>query len=444
MVESFLPHAPSNRRAPGDVTRVAPPLLRFFGVHVPCSEREEAAITNARHGHNAVMMMRTMAALAPLFVIACSASEDPQQDANRSSASGATNATVTNTTAGLGTQGSSSTTMTSAAPSSITTGQGTSAATLTSSSNSANTASSVGTSATSSSAASTTGGGGAEGTASASSGAGGPDGTSSTGSVSPANCTASTLENGDDERTVDVSGVSRSYTLHVPAGYDGTTPVPLVFDYHGLGGSGMQQAQSSGYRQVADREGFLIAFPNGTENAWNIGQCCTNSKDVDDVAFTRAMIESIAADGCVDLKRVYVTGFSNGGGMSYLMACEAADVIAAAAPAAFDMLDPEDPPCVPSRPIAVLSSRGTNDTAVPYGGGRGSGNRVTFLGAEQSLARWSEINGCSATTTEADGCVFHTECDAGVEVGLCTIQGGGHAPGDADTGWAFLSQFSLP
>jgi len=291
-------------------------------------------------------------------------------------------------------------------------------------------------------ASSTTGVGGAESTASSS--AGGSGGSETSGGVRAGNCTASTLASGDNNRTLDVDGASRSYILHVPTGYDGTTPMSLVFDYHGLGGTGMQQASSSGYRAVADREGFLIAFPDGTENAWNIGQCCTNSKDVDDVAFTRAMIDSIAADGCVDLKRVYVTGFSNGGGMSYFMACEAADVIAAAAPASFDMLDPEDPACAPSRPIAVLSSRGTNDTAVPYEGGRGSGNRVTFLGAEQSLARWAEIDACSETTTTDGGCVYHTECAAGVEIGLCTIQGGGHAPGDADAGWAFLSRFSLP
>ena len=92
----------------------------------------------------------------------------------------------------------------------------------------------------------------------------------------------------------------------------------------------------------------------------------------------------------------------------------------------------------------MLSSRGTNDTAVPYEGGRGSGNRVTFLGAEQSLARWAEIDGCSETASSEGGCVYRTECEAGVEIGLCTIQGGGHAPGDADTGWAFLSRFSLP
>ncbi|HEU5072687.1 MAG TPA: PHB depolymerase family esterase, partial [Polyangiaceae bacterium] len=330
-------------------------------------------------------------AFIPVMASACSGREEPQNTGDPSSMSSVAGRMLSTTAASTVTltttlSGASVATVTSAAETSASTSQSTTAATLSSSGGGNVTSASTGD--TSSASGSTTGLGGSPATASTSSvvGAGGSGGT---GSVNPANCTASKLTSGDASRTVDVAGVTRSYVLHVPESYDGTTPVPLVFDFHGLGGNGMQQASSSGYRQVADREGFLIAFPDGTENAWNIGQCCTNSKEIDDVTFTRAMLESIASDGCVDLARVYVTGFSNGGGMAYLLACEAADVIAAAAPAAFDMLDPEDPVCSPSRPIAVLSSRGTNDTAVPYGGGRGSGNRVTFLGAEQSLARWS-------------------------------------------------------
>lgn len=220
--------------------------------------------------------------------------------------------------------------------------------------------------------------------------------------------------------------------------------MPLVLDFHGLGGNGMQESSSSPYRQVSDQAGFIIAFPDGIDNAWNIGPCCTNSRDVDDVGFARAMVESISGDGCVDLKRVYSVGFSMGGGMSHFLACQAADVFAAVAPAAFDLLDPEDPPCAPSRPISVLSFRGTNDTVVPFDGGPGSGGRIAFQGAEQTLERWAEINGCVAPATTDGDCTIYEQCDADVQVGLCVQQGGSHAPGDATKGWAFLSQFSLP
>jgi polyhydroxybutyrate depolymerase len=289
------------------------------------------------------------------------------------------------------------------------------------------------------------GGNGGEETAA---GGGAADGGSGAGTEpegeEPISCDGSTLTAGNENRTVDVGGTKRSFILHVPVSYDGSTPAPLVLDFHGLGGNGMQQLSSSGYQGVSDQEGFLVAAPDGIDNAWNIGPCCTDSRDVDDLGFAKAIVESVAAAGCVDLKRVYSTGFSMGGGMSHYLACVGADFIAAAAPASFDLITETDADCSPSRPISVLSTRGTNDTVVPFAGGQGSGGRITFLGAEQTLERWVEIVGCTDETVEHDGCVIHTDCTDGVQEGLCTVQGGSHAPGDARTGWDFLSQFSLP
>jgi len=261
---------------------------------------------------------------------------------------------------------------------------------------------------------------------------------------SAATCTSSSLMKGNSNRTVDVGGTSRSFILHVPSGYTGTSAVPLVLDFHGLGGSGMQQQSSSGFQAVSDKEGFLIAFPDGIDNAWNIGPCCTNSRDVDDLGFAKAMVTTLAAEGCVDLHRVYATGFSMGGGMSHYLACQAADVFAAVAPASFDLLVPEEEPCAPSRPISVLAFRGTADTVVPFAGGKGSSGRITFMGAEASFERWAGLDGCVEPTNEDGDCTYYTQCDGGAEVGLCVKQGGSHAPGDANVGWAFLSRFTLP
>lgn len=257
-------------------------------------------------------------------------------------------------------------------------------------------------------------------------------------------CTSSTLTKGNLNRTIDVGGTSRTYILHVPSNYAGTTRVPLVLDFHGLGGTGSQEQSSSGYQQIADKTGFLIAFPDGIDNAWNIGPCCTNSRDVDDLGFAKAMVTAISNDGCVDATRVYATGFSMGGGMSHYLACNAADVFAAAAPASFDLLVPDEEPCAPSRPISVLAFRGTADTVVPFAGGQGSSGRVTFLGAQGSFERWAGIDGCTEPTTADGDCTYYKQCSAGVEVGLCVKQGGTHAPGDPNVGWAFLSQFTLP
>jgi polyhydroxybutyrate depolymerase len=249
---------------------------------------------------------------------------------------------------------------------------------------------------------------------------------------------------GNINRTSNVGGTSRTYILHVPSNYTGTTRVPLVLDFHALGGTGSQEQSSSGYQQIADKNGFLIAFPDGIDNAWNIGPCCTNSRDVDDLGFAKAMVTAISNDGCVDATRVYATGFSMGGGMSHYLACNAADVFAAAAPASFDLLVPDEEPCVPSRPISVLTFRGTADTVVPFAGGQGSSGRITFLGAQGSFERWAGIDGCSDPTTTDGDCTYYEHCSAGVQVGLCVKQGGTHAPGDPNVGWAFLSQFTLP
>jgi poly(3-hydroxybutyrate) depolymerase len=125
--------------------------------------------------------------------------------------------------------------------------------------------------------------------------------------------------------------------------------VPLVIDFHPILFNGSFERGNSGYLQLSDRDGFIVAWPNGIDNAWNVGPCCTRSRTVDDVAFARALVDAIKAEGCVDPKRVYATGFSMGGGMSHYLACHAADVFAAVVPSAFDLLEENSPMCNPAR-----------------------------------------------------------------------------------------------
>ncbi len=257
-------------------------------------------------------------------------------------------------------------------------------------------------------------------------------------------CSASSVQAGNTNVTVDVGGTSRKFILHVPPNYDGSAPVPFIIDLHPLGGSGSSEQQSSGYQRIADAEGLVIAFPDGLDNAWNVGPCCTNSRDVDDVAFARTIVDTVAAQACIDLKRVYAVGFSMGGGMSHYLACKAADVFAAVAPAAFDLLVPEEQTCEPSRPISVLTFRGTQDTTSPFNGGPGPSGRATFEGAYGGFERWREMDGCNDVSTVEGDCTTYTECSEGVEVALCVKEGGGHATGDANVGWAFLKRFTLP
>jgi len=263
------------------------------------------------------------------------------------------------------------------------------------------------------------------------------------------------LRAGDTTVRINVGGQQRQYILHVPPGYNGSKSVPLLVDLHPLFMDGPYQRNNSGYAAIADREGFLVAYPSGTAqgaigSAWNIGPCCTSSNDE---AFIRALVDKVKGDACVDDSRVYAAGYSMGGGMSHYLACNASDVFAAVSPAAFDLLVENEMPCQPDRPISVITFRGTADNIVPYGGGPstppngfGGGKRINFEGAEKTFARWARINGCTGQPVAADkaGCRTYPQCRGGVEVTLCTAQGGGHVTGDATYGWSRLKQHTKP
>lgn len=250
-------------------------------------------------------------------------------------------------------------------------------------------------------------------------------------------------------KSIQVDGTERQFYLHVPAAYSGSTSVPLLLDFHGIFGSGSGQMGSSGYREVADQEGFIVAYPDGIDQAWNVGPCCTLDRNVDDVAFARAIVNTVKSQANINPSRVYATGFSMGGGMTHYLGCHAADLFAALAPNAFDLLEENVNSCSPSRPIPLIMTRGTSDSIVPYNGGASQPpnglDTIHFLGAQSTFNTWSQLNGCSSTTsTDANGCTVHAQCSSNVSVSLCTIQGGAHAPGNAQTSWNFMKNYTLP
>jgi len=266
----------------------------------------------------------------------------------------------------------------------------------------------------------------------------------------PVACPSAELPPGNTNRTVQVNAAGRTYVLHVPAAYDGARPAPLVVDFHGIGETGSSELASSPYPAQLDAQGVIMAFPDGLKGpagtAWNVGPCCV--ANVDDVAFARALVAQIATLACVDLRRVYAVGVLTGGGMAHWAACRAADVFAAAAPAAFDLLSENVNDCVPQRPISVIAFRGTADPRVPYAGGASSlvpNMPVTFLGAQGSFAAWGRIDGCTGgpSAPDGNGCASYSGCQGGAEVTLCTKQGGGDDPGDPSVAWPVLARHTL-
>jgi polyhydroxybutyrate depolymerase len=270
------------------------------------------------------------------------------------------------------------------------------------------------------------------------------------GSGGAATCPSPVLQPGDTNQTVPVGSMMRTYVLHVPPAYDGSSPVPLVVDFHGVGESGTSERSSSPYPAALDPEGVVMAFPNGLRGpagaGWNVGPCCV--ADVDDVAFTRAMVSQIEEMACIDTSRVYAVGVLTGGGMVHYLGCHAADLFAAVSPAAFDLLEENVDDCVPARPITVVSFRGTASTRVPYEGGPSSlvpGMPITFLGALGTFEKWAEIDRCTgpASPEDANGCSAYSGCADGAEVILCTEQGEVERHGDPSIAWPVLKRHTL-
>ncbi len=263
----------------------------------------------------------------------------------------------------------------------------------------------------------------------------------------PSACGDNNLRTGESTRTLTINGMRREYIVYVPRSYNGSNKVPLLLDFHPLSQDADFQFDNSGMRELSEQENFIVAFPDGIDNAWNFGPCCTRSRQVDDLGFARAIINDISRNACVDDKRVYAAGYSNGGGMAYHLACNASDVVAAVAPAAFDLV--EEVSCRPSRPISVYMSRGRFDFIVPYRGGSSTPptgyplDPITFLGAEGTFEEWGDINSCPSNTTTLNGCDAYRNCAGGTEVVLCT-EFGGHSGWDASDAWDYLQDQRLP
>lgn len=264
-------------------------------------------------------------------------------------------------------------------------------------------------------------------------------------------CPATILPSGDQTKTISVKGTDRSYILHVPSAYKGTSAVPLVVDFHPIEGSASGEDGASPYKSLTDAEGVISAYPDGLASpnlgqAWDVGPCCTTADDTD---FARAIVKDAQSVACINTKRVYAVGFSMGGGMTHYTACHVADVFAAAAPAAFDLLTANVDACKPSRPITMVIFRSTGDPVVAYAGAYSSmvtGMAITFLGAKATFQKWADLDQCtgSPSAEDANGCSTYSSCAGGVQVTLCTKQGGGHDYGNATVGWPLLKKYTLP
>lgn len=243
---------------------------------------------------------------------------------------------------------------------------------------------------------------------------------------------------GGNARTLVHDGLTRTYGVYVPSGYDlsGSTPAPVVLILHGGFGSGTQAFTSARLAALADARGVIVVYPDGVASplnvrTWNAGACCgyAQSTGVDDVGFVGALLDQIDGELCVDRRRIHATGMSNGAQLSHRLACDLSWRIASVAPVSGT---DNTTTCAPTRPVPVMHIHGTADQLSPYGGGMGcglSGNDSTSV--PDTIARWQDRDGCRGGATprftEGDGvCETYGRCRNDTEVVLCRIANGGH------------------
>ena len=262
-------------------------------------------------------------------------------------------------------------------------------------------------------------------------------------------------------------GIQRDYILYIPAIYDGSADFPLVLNFHVFGSNANEQMFYGDFRDIADTEGFLLVHPQGTSlngsQYWNVGSPGSSGSTIDDVGFTEALIDELANLYTINLDRVYATGMSNGGFMSFLLACQLSEKIAAIASVTGSMtLDTYDN-CNAQHPTPILQIHGTSDNIVPYNGNTGS------LSIDDVISYWVNYNNCDTNPTittfpdldPSDGSIVehivYTGGDNASTTEHMKVIGGGHTwPGSvfilpgtnqdinaSNEIWEFFSRFDI-
>lgn len=255
-------------------------------------------------------------------------------------------------------------------------------------------------------------------------------------------------------------GIERAYWLHVPRGYLPTHPLPLLLSFHGHGSTGLEQQATTDFSALADRDGFLVLYPQGTvgpdgRTGWATGP--KKDPTVDDVGFVSALLTHAETLVCVDPARIYASGFSNGGAMTALLACRMAERFAAFATVSGSYY-PISGGCHPGRAVPLLEIHGTADTVVPYLGS--PAKRLPPVAVW--LTGWASRDGCkvgptvllrtAAQVTESwtrcagDGIVLHYARIGGRHVWPreMEVSGAGRPIGASQVIWDFLQAYALP
>jgi polyhydroxybutyrate depolymerase len=254
---------------------------------------------------------------------------------------------------------------------------------------------------------------------------------------------------GDRTITFTYGKDSRKFEVHIPKSYTGDTPVPLMMTIHGAHNTIAMVKSWSQMNPLSDANGFIVVYPQGID-CWNCGFSISGCPVADDdVGFLRAVVDTVRKHACIDPKRLYATGISNGSMMTAYLGCKAADLFAAVGGVSGGVSGT----CSPSRPIPYFYVHGTVDKTIP------------FSSAQPNVDGWVKRNGCNGTPVEtynvgSTKCITYKDCKDGAEVVFCTVTGMGHCwpedksclgtgdnPNDfkmSPMNWEFFKRFTLP
>jgi polyhydroxybutyrate depolymerase len=249
-------------------------------------------------------------------------------------------------------------------------------------------------------------------------------------------------------RSLLYDGIERSYRLHIPPGFDEDNEGALLFVLHGGGGTarGMENYLTRrGFNRLSDEQGFIVVYPDGFEKHWNDGRKNVSWQEgnvtIDDVGFLCTLIDMLLVEFDLDAERVFCCGISNGGQMSYRLACERTDKLAGIATVVSSLSEDLVAGCEPSGPLPVFMTVGTDDPLVPFEGGEIQLFNNTYgqvISVNETVDYWVTNNDCDDNPVisylpdpdPTDGVRVRTELygngDNETQVLLYVMEGGGH------------------
>jgi polyhydroxybutyrate depolymerase len=233
-------------------------------------------------------------------------------------------------------------------------------------------------------------------------------------------------------------GIERTYLLYTPSSYTGKSPMPLVIGFHGGHTTPERFAKTTEFNALADKEGFMVAYPAGVDKNWNDGRESATLPKQSDVAFVSAMIDDIQKNHPVDSRRIYATGISNGGFMTQRLACELSNKIAAFASVASTIPTPLAAQCKPNKPVPMLMINSPVDPFIPWEGGnmtRGEGGAIVSV--KQMVTFWRTNNQCSKQDIQTQKALVKDDTTVSIsrysglqnrsDVIFARVDGGGHS-----------------